>query len=243
MTHHIFITGASRGIGLGLLEHFLQKEKCKVYGLARSEAALSHERYIHHSCDLSQLDVLPDQAISILPEVAAGDAVSLINNAGLLGEIGHMGRTDVSSLREVMDVNVSAAAIMMDAFIRRYARHQGKKVILNISSGAGKRPVDGWAAYCASKAALDMLSEVVATECAMDDNDIWVFAVAPGVVDTQMQSKIRSADAADFSNVQGFIDLKENDQLSTAAQVAAKLEEVIEHPEEFTSVLLDVRDI
>lgn len=241
MTQHLIITGSSRGIGRGLVDHFLKKEDCRVHGIARSPSDLSHERYTHHRFDLSELDKLEKEAASLLPDIAAGDAVTLVNNAGLLGDIGHLGKVTIGSFQKVMDVNVTAAAILTDAFISRYANQKGRRVILNISSGAGKSAVDGWAAYCASKAASDMLSEVAAKECAMDENGIRVFAVAPGVVDTEMQTEIRSADEKDFSNLQRFLDLKADGELSSIEEVAEKLAKVMEEPECFEEVCLDVR--
>ena len=241
MTQHLIITGATKGIGKALATHFLKKENTAVIGIARSESTIAHDRYTHHRMDLSDLDRLDKGADSILPTLQSGDEVVLVNNAGLLGDIGHLGSTERPSFRKVMDVNVTAVAYLMDAFIDRYAGHRGNRVILNISSGAGKSPVDGWAAYCASKAAADMLSRVAAEECAMDGNGIRIFAVAPGVVDTGMQTEIRSADKKDFSNVQRFLDLKSEGQLSSSEEVAEKLAEVIEKPEKFKEVCLDVR--
>ncbi len=241
MTHHLLITGSSRGIGRGLVDHFLKKKHCHLHGISRSPADFAHERYTHHAFDLSELNALKEEAVSLLPKISDGDAVTLVNNAGLLGDIGHLGSIKAQTFREVMDVNVTALAMLMNAFIGKYARHNGRKVILNISSGAGKSPVDGWAAYCASKAAADMLSEVAARECALDKNGIRIFAVAPGVVDTEMQTQIRSADASGFSNLQRFLDLKNEGQLSSAEDVAEKLAKVIERADDLDAVLLDVR--
>ncbi|MCA1751943.1 MAG: SDR family NAD(P)-dependent oxidoreductase [Cryomorphaceae bacterium] len=241
MTQYLIITGATKGIGKALAAHFLKKQNTKVIGIARSEATIAHERYTHHRMDLSDLERLDKEADGIFPALQRGDEAVLVNNAGLLGDIGHLGSTERASFRKVMDVNVTAVAYLMDAFIDRYGGHGGKRVILNISSGAGKSPADGWAAYCASKAAADMLSRVAAEECDMEGNGIRVFAVAPGVVDTEMQTQIRSANEKDFSNLQRFLDLKADGQLSSSEEVAKKLAEVIETPEKFEEVDLDVR--
>jgi benzil reductase ((S)-benzoin forming) len=241
MTQYLIITGATKGIGKGLAAHFLKKENTQVIGLARSESTIAHERYTHHRMDFSDLDQLDKDSAGIFPELHTGDEVVLVNNAGLLGDIGHLGSTNRGSFRKVMDVNVTAVAMLMDGFIARYASHKGKRLILNISSGAGKSPVDGWAAYCASKAALDMLSRVAAEECAIDGNGIRIHAVAPGVVDTGMQTLIRGADEKQFSNLQRFRDLQSEGQLSSPEEVAEKLAMVIENPEKFEEVCLDVR--
>jgi benzil reductase ((S)-benzoin forming) len=241
MTQHLIITGATKGIGKAIAAHFLKKENTKVIGIARSEATLAHDRYTHLRMDLSDLARLDKDADGIFPALHEGDEVVLVNNAGLLGDIGHLGSAARGSFRKVMDVNVTAVAYLMDAFIARYAGHGGKRGVLNISSGGGKCPGDGWAAYCASKAAADMLSRVAAEECAMEGNGIHIFAVAPGVVDPGMQPEIRSADKSQFSNLQRFLDLKAEGQLSSSEEVAEKLAVVIEKPEKFEGVCLDVR--
>ena len=54
--------------------------------------------------------------------------------------------------------------LLTAAFLRATRNWAIDKRVLNISSGAGKRPVAGWAAYCAAKAGLDHFSRVVALD-------------------------------------------------------------------------------
>jgi NAD(P)-dependent dehydrogenase (short-subunit alcohol dehydrogenase family) len=67
--------------------------------------------------------------------------------------------------------------------------------IVNVSSGAAARPIPGWSAYCAAKAGLDMFTQVVALE--VQDSNIRVNALYPGLVDTDMQADIRSVDTSE----------------------------------------------
>ncbi len=239
---YFIITGTSRGIGKGLVDYFLKDKNTMVTGISRTQVQRPSEQYSHFAFDLSDLDRLEQEASGFFPSRENGDEVVLINNAGLLGDVGPLGSIIMDNFRKVMDVNVSAAAILMNAFIAQYAALDAKKVIVNISSGAGKSPVDGWSAYCTSKAAIDMLSRVAAEECALHGNGIRVFSIAPGVVDTDMQGEIRKVDKAQFSNIQRFLDLKANGDLSESAAVAEKLARVVENPEKFEDVLLDVRN-
>jgi benzil reductase ((S)-benzoin forming) len=239
--HYIIITGSSKGIGQALAHHYLNKG-AKVIGMARSEATINHENYIHHCIDLGDLSALEQLMPSLFPLISPQDTVALVNNAGVLGEVGYVGEIDLRTAPHVMQLNVSAAAMLMHGFIQNYAQVSSNKVILNISSGAGKAPVDGWAAYCASKAALDLYSKVVDEECRLRANGIRVFAVAPGVVDTAMQSQIRSANPSDFSKLQRFLDLKASNQLSATEEVASKLAQLIETPDRYDEVIQDVRN-
>ncbi|MGK9939449.1 SDR family NAD(P)-dependent oxidoreductase, partial [Salmonella enterica subsp. enterica] len=87
-------------------------------------------------------------------------------------------------------------------------------------SGAARRPVEGWSAYCAGKAALDMFARSVNAEYASlrAERGVRAVALAPGVVDTGMQAAIREAD---FAQVERFRSLKANAQLTSPDEAAA----------------------
>jgi benzil reductase ((S)-benzoin forming) len=109
-----------------------------------------------------------------------------------------------------------------------------KITILNISSGAATRAIPGWASYCASKAALDRFSETIYLEEKEKGRNIRVFSLAPGVIDTDMQSTIRSADAQDFSSLETFQNLKLNKELISSQEIAEKLAVFIKtYPNDF----------
>jgi benzil reductase ((S)-benzoin forming) len=140
-------------------------------------------------------------------------------------------------------LNSIAPAVLMNAFINKYGKYKERgRIIINISSGAAKKVIDGWACYAASKSAINMLSEAAAAEAAMDQTGIRIFAVSPGVVDTDMQAEIRSADEETFSSLPKFVGLKENNQLSSPQHAAEKLIELMENADRFEGVLQDVRE-
>lgn len=234
-----FITGSSRGIGKALAEALLaENDQNLVVGISRSNS-LKHERFIFLEADLSKDVSLTAQ--KLFEKYQPSKKVVLVNNAGSLGHTAYFGKIDNQKLEQAMQLNVSAPAILMNEFIRVYQNANISSVILNISSGAGKSPVDGWAAYCASKAALDMLSEVAMLEIRKKGKPMKVFSVSPGVVDTEMQSEIRNVDQKDFSRVQQFVKLKKEGELSTPDTVAKKLMKIIQNPQAFEGVLQDVR--
>jgi benzil reductase ((S)-benzoin forming) len=151
-------------------------------------------------------------------------SLTLINNAGTLGEIGYIGELPNEHFQFVFDLNVVAPAMLMNTFLSVYSGQTGiPRTVLNISSGAAQRPVDGWAAYCASKAALNALSETAQKEQELRGSGVRVWALAPGVVDTDMQAHIRTAEVGQFSEAEKFAGYKAEGQLQDASSTANQI--------------------
>ncbi|PTB93103.1 short-chain dehydrogenase, partial [Marivirga lumbricoides] len=205
--------------------------------------SIDHPNYTGISIDLSDVKKLEKEAEELLTTDKDFDSMVLINNAGTLGDVKHLGKIDSASITHLFNLNVTAPILLMNAFMKIYRDFEGDKTIINISSGAGKNAVDGWSGYCASKAALDMATEVAAKENKLDHGRFRIHAIAPGVVDTEMQTQIRSANEQDFSGVNRFKSLKEDQQLSSEKEVAEKYFQILNHPEKYQEVILDVRNI
>ena len=231
-----YITGSSRGIGKALALLLLDKGY-KVIGLSRTND-IQHPNFQFHAIDLSDINAVKNFQFD-----STEDNVLLVNNAGMLGEVGPIGQIDNGQVCKVMNVNTISPQILTNSFITKFHNNRQQFHILNISSGAGKRPISSWATYCASKAALDLFSETVAEELEWKQMNNWfIHSVAPGVVDTKMQEQIRSTDKENFKIVQNFIDYKENNDLYTPQHVAEKLWKIIETPSKFSDVLQSVRE-
>ena len=82
-------------------------------------------------------------------------------------------------------------------------------VVLNISTGAAVKVVQGWSAYCASKAGLLHLTSVAAVE----NPKLRFYSLRPGVIDTAMQNEIRNSSGMTEADKSKFQALKQNDQL------------------------------
>ena len=100
-------------------------------------------------------------------------------------------------------------------------------ILVNISSGAANRAIPSWASYCASKAALNILTEALYLEEKEKGIDLKAFAVAPGVIDTGMQEQIRSASPEQFSAVDNFRKMKADGVLFSAEEAALKLDALL----------------
>lgn len=221
--HYYLITGASQGLGRALAEAILERPDTQVLGISR-HATITHPRYQHQPLDLSDIEAVGHNLGKIFPPRPDAQSLTLINNAGTLGEIGYVGELPNEHFQFVFDLNVVAPAMLMNTFLSAYGSQGGiPRTVLNISSGAAQRPVDGWAAYCASKAALNALSETVQKEQELRGTGVRVWALAPGVVDTAMQAHIRTADVGQFSEAAKFTEFQQQGQLQTAAGAAARI--------------------
>jgi benzil reductase ((S)-benzoin forming) len=224
--NHLFITGTGKGIGKALAMCALQNQANIVYGLSRQNE-IDHPSYTFSPIDLAnEEEVL---AFSFKP-ITSGNKVVLINNAGILGEIDRVGQTSDSHYQQVYQVNLVAPSILINKFIKQYQNFSGEKIIINISSGASTAPYESWAAYCASKAGLEMFTKVLVKEL---PNEFKIYSIAPGVVDTNMQTTIRATEKSKFIHLDKFLDLKMNGALYTPQAVADKILEVIEKPHLF----------
>lgn len=221
----IFITGTTQGIGKALIEA-LQDEN-NVFSISRKEADFI--------LDLSNVYSVNDFQF---PEVATEEVV-LINNAGILGEIKRVCEKEKQDTTEVFNVNIIAPILLCEKFVKKY-KHK-KIMIINISSGAGRRPIASWANYCASKAALDMFSETLQLELNERKIDARVFSLAPGMINTNMQEKIRLVNESDFSSVKKYIDAEK--KLFSPKEVARYINRLIDKEINTNKVILRIEDL
>jgi benzil reductase ((S)-benzoin forming) len=234
-----YITGTSSGIGKAIAEQALQIEGSIVYGFSRT-CTIEKSNYIHTSVDLSSIENL----ISLNFEKHSNAyKVVLINNAGIIGEIKPIGKQSNESIINVFNLNTICPAILTNKLIQTYNGDDTSIVIVNISSGAARHPIESWTPYCASKAAIDMFSQVLQSENGYDSTKLRVFSIAPGIVDTNMQQQVRNSNPGDFPHLKKFIDYKENGLLVSTEMVAQKILKVVEKPESHQNVLLDVRQL
>ncbi|KAB1159309.1 (S)-benzoin forming benzil reductase [Tenacibaculum aiptasiae] len=218
----IIITGGSKGIGKALVEKYASKNY-KVYTLSRSINNLKNCTEI--SVDLSNNKDTQKAFSTLLEELKNIDitSITLINNAGRLGMISNLENIAVDDISKSIQLNTTTPLILSSLFIKNLENLNCKKQIINISSGAAMKPYEGWSVYCTSKAAIDMMTKAIAAEQNELENGVKCVAIYPGVVDTNMQTTIRSTDKKDFKNLQRFIDLKENNELYTPEYVAESI--------------------
>ncbi len=223
------ITGASRGLGAGLAVHFagsgLHLGLCARHRpalVARTRPTAHHghivsaESPVCEAVDVTDRAALEQFAAAVVERFGRIDL--WVNNAGILGPIGPLAELDAAATAEVMEVNAVGVLHGSAVFAAHVRRRPGPGVLVNVSTGAATKPYVGWAAYCASKAAVDQLTRVVALEEAR--HGLAAYALSPGLVDTDMQTAIRACDEASFPEVARFRRAAADQRFNSPAWVA-----------------------
>ena len=190
----VVVTGASRGIGYALAEHFA-KEGHDVALVARTPSDLDaaagriRSRATKAGVLTLPLDITQADTAAILDERlrAAGYYVDvLVNNAGI-GIAGQFAQSEPAELERLVALNVTAPTVLMARFLpEMLARQRGG--ILNVGSLGGAVPGPGQAAYYASKAYLQSLGEAAAAECS--GTGVRIVTLLPGPVDTDFHARM-----------------------------------------------------
>ncbi len=163
-----------------------------------------------------------------------------VNNAGVLEPIRPVRNLEGREVLRHLEINVVGVLHGTTAYVELLREHEQRGVLVNISSGAARKPYEGWGAYCAGKAAVDRLTEVVALE---ERGVLRAYSVAPGVVDTEMQELIRQAPESDFPAVERFRELQRQNAFATPHEVAEGLFRLAFGPSPPSDVLVDLREL
>lgn len=114
-----------------------------------------------------------------------GHIHGVVLNAGVLEPVGSIADANVEAWRKLYDINVMSPLALVSQAIP-YLRFTSGRVVF-VSSGASTSNYQGWAAYGSSKAAINHMAASIHVE----EPQIFCVAIAPGVVDTDMQVAIR----------------------------------------------------
>jgi len=240
---YFYITGTSKGLGKALAIKLLEDSNNFVYGFARTKTII-HQNYGHYFLDFSNLEDV-DAFRFDRTDYTGVEEVVLINNAATITEIVHYDKKTTNEIINDFHVNLISPAILTRRFMYAYRKFIGKRMVINISSGAGKQPISALNTYCASKAAIDMLSKVIAKEEKekSERNPFHIFSIDPGIMDTKMMAHIREANPNEFSSHENFMKYKTDNRLSKPEDIARKIVEVLKNPQKFPEVLIDLRNI
>lgn len=207
------VTGGGRGIGQALAVALSARGQ-SVCIIGRNEDSListaSSSALITYICADVSRPSGREKIVDGLSEVS--HIHGLIHNAGVITPILPIAEIDELSWSQCMATNVDAPLFLTQLLIDKLAHGR----VLNISSGAAHFPVEGWTAYCVSKAAFSML-----TQCWQLESKTTAFArVMPGIIDTNMQAQIRKACHMNPDKLDFFKQLKNKNRLLSPATVA-----------------------
>lgn len=218
------LTGHTRGLGASIAANLLSR-KIPVLGLSRTRNAELEKRF---PTLLQQVELdWSDSTVAarwlgsdVLRQFLSGSrTVLLINNAGTVQPIGPVGTQDVAAISRAVNLNV-AAPLMLTSAAAAASPDASDRRILHISSGAGSNAYPGWSVYCATKAAVDHHARAVALD---KSPTLRICALAPGVVDTDMQAEIRATALDKFPLRERFEELKQSGQLSSPDECAQRV--------------------
>jgi NAD(P)-dependent dehydrogenase (short-subunit alcohol dehydrogenase family) len=238
--HHLFIvTGSSRGMGAAIARQ-LTGPGHRVIGIARRAGPVMAglEQWQQ---DLAEPLAAAEQLQAWLAAQAPFASATLINNAGVISPPGPIERASLAELSNAIRVGLEATLLLSAAFLRATRPWGVPLKILNISSGLGRRAMAGSAPYCAAKAGMDNLSASMALDEAQRPGGARIVSLAPGVIDTDMQVQLRSADPAGFPEQQRFIDFKATGALMSPDEAAAKILAYLQRADFGSQPIADVR--
>ena len=185
MNQHVIVTGASRGIGHAIAQHFIDQGD-RVVGLSRSGEAPS-------GCAKSiAVDVSNSEDVAAAVKVSIeefGPVDTLVANAGITKD-GLAMRMSDEQWRDVLSINLDGSFYSARAVIPSMIKARNGSIIFisSISPFVGN---PGQANYAASKAGVVGLARSLATEVA--GRGVTVNVVAPGLIDTDMTADIGAA--------------------------------------------------
>lgn len=188
----ILITGASRGIGEAAARAFAgcgAKVALLARGAERIGALAEEIGGLAVPADVADPAAMQSAVDTVRERHGALDV--LINNAGVIEPIGALETTDPDAWGKLIDINVKGVYNGIRAALPAMRAGAAGGTIINISSGAAHAPLEGWSAYCTSKAAVAMLTRAVHLETSGDG--VRVMGLAPGTVATEMQARIRDS--------------------------------------------------
>ena len=217
----ILITGGSRGIGLGILELFVQNKAKNIlftHISSQENANLIAEKYTNettlvkgYKSDASDFDATKKLIEDIMAEFNSLDV--LVNNAGITKDNLLM-RMSESDFETVMKVNMNSVFNNTKAVLRPMLKQRSGSII-NLSSVVGVKGNPGQSNYSASKAAIIGFTKSIALE--LGSRNIRCNAIAPGFIETEMTKALNDDQVNDWAD---NIPLKRTGQVDDIANTS-----------------------
>jgi NAD(P)-dependent dehydrogenase (short-subunit alcohol dehydrogenase family) len=193
----VLITGVTRGLGRAMVGEFVRRGHT-VLGCGRSQKGIEQlRREVGPPHDFSVVNVAVEAevkawAIRLLDSFGAPDLV--LNNAGVINKNARLWQIQEQEFAQVLDVNVKGVANMIRHFVPAMIK-RGRGVIVNFSSGWGRSTDAEVAPYCASKWAVEGLTQAFAQEL---PSGMAAVALNPGIIDTDMLQSCFGGSASSY---------------------------------------------
>ncbi len=223
----LILSGGSRGLGSELYKLY-KKSSWEVYEFSRSAP---HNN--SHKVDFSDPEAAHAVFLRQFAELAQIDweEIQIIGNAATLHPMQPLARMQPTDLVTNTHINITSALLFLSAAVSAFQRHNCRKLLVNISSGAATKGYAGWSLYCGAKAALENVVRSVALEQQHLPHPFTALSINPGLIDTDMQAAIRATTADNFPDVQKFHQRQADGLLRSPSQVAAAVVNILSQPE------------
>lgn len=189
----VLITGANKGIGAAHAREFAKNgDEVIVAGRNLADCQKIATEIGHKAtaiyCDLANRQSIIEIKNQVEKQYKKLDV--LINNAGTINPIARFKDADPAEWELLIKTNLIGQMQITHCFYELLQKANPGRII-NILSGAARAPINGWSAYCSSKAAFLMLTRCLHLEAQKDN--ILCFGFAPGIVNTNMQVLIKES--------------------------------------------------
>ncbi len=246
--HLVILSGSSRGMGLAMAQQLLQRPGHVLIGIARTASVtLQAPPGAMLEQWTQDLGDAPAAAARLRQWLEGQDpgrfaSATLINNAGVIPPIAPLADSNPAALSQALRVGLEAPMLLTGAFLGATSGWQLPRKVLNISSGLGRRPMASQSAYCAAKAGMDHFTRCLALDEAARPHGARVCSLAPGVIDTEMQTQLRGADAGLFPDAGNFAALKSQGMLTSPEDAARRVLAWLDRPDFGQAPVADVRE-
>ncbi|MGK7872535.1 MAG: SDR family oxidoreductase [Xenococcaceae cyanobacterium] len=204
MTKLILITGVSRGLGRVMTEEFIRSGHT-VLGCARNQQEIEHlKQQFGKPHDFTRIDVTDEAQVKawstrLLSEYDPPDL--LINNAGLVNHPSHLWQVESEEFDRIIDVNIKGVANVIRHFVPGMVERD-RGIIVNLSSGWGRYTSPNFAPYCATKWAIEGLTQALAQEL---PSGMAAIPLSPGIIHTDMLETVYGENAANYISPKDWV--------------------------------------
>jgi len=188
----VLITGGGRGIGRAAALAFAKEganvaicgRNAENLGKVAAELRALGAKAVAESCDVSNEGQVADFIAAVIREFDGIDV--LVNNAGVLGPLGPLAKAAAADWRATLEANLTGPFLVTREVMRASMLKRGAGVVINVSSGAGRKASAGWGPYAASKFGLEGMTQAWADET--KDMKIRFYTLSPGPTATVMRA-------------------------------------------------------
>ncbi len=193
----VCITGCTRGLGRAMVDEFIA-HGWRVAGCGRDADAVSTRRaaspppHYFTCCDVSSESDVASFAAEVIERLGPPDL--LLNNAAIINPNNPFWEIGGTEFSQIIDINIKGPASIMRHFLPSMMS-RGSGVVVNFSSGWGRSTAAEVAPYCATKWAIEGLSQAIAQET---QGKVAIVPLNPGIIDTDMLRSTFGSEAGHF---------------------------------------------